>query len=189
MTLLARNTSFHVALVIKLKIVRHYVNLNPRDWLAALVVLFDLLDVFLALFALSLNEHTMTSHTGLNLWNSRVRRLSYRPVAVLTFHLVLLNVNNMAKVDRLLWLIASCALWWTKIMKMVPYIEIPESSLAVVVHTSTNVTSLRVVRGWSCPALRNCRSSNISSLQTNEESRHCQNTGPRECESDFVYHG
>ena len=61
-----------MALVIKLKVVRHYVNLDPRNWLAVLVVLFQLLDILLPLLTLSGNKSAVATHAGLNLRYRRV---------------------------------------------------------------------------------------------------------------------
>ena len=138
MTLLTRDPSLHVALVIELKVVRHYVNLDPRNWLAVLVVLFELLDILLPLLTLSGNKSTVATHAGFDLRYRRVRSLSYGPVTILTLHLVLLNVDYMAKVDRLLWLVSSLPLLWTEVVEVVPNVKVPQSSLPVIVHTGAN---------------------------------------------------
>jgi hypothetical protein len=65
-------------------------------------------------------------------------------VTVLALHLVLLNVNDVAEVDRLIWLVAPSSLRRTEVMEMVPDIEIPESGLAVIKNARTN-TDLGII--------------------------------------------
>lgn len=143
-TLLTGNSRLDVTLVIKLQVVRHYMHLHPRNRLTVLVVFLELLDVLLALLGLARYERPVTSHTGLNLWDSGVRSLGYGPVAVLTLHLVLLNVDDVAEVNRLLRFVTASSLRRTEVMEVVPDVKVPKCRLAVVENARANA-NLRII--------------------------------------------
>jgi hypothetical protein len=59
-------------------------------------------------------------------------------VAILALHFVLLNVNYVAKVNRLIRPVSLSSLWWAKIMKVVGNVEVPKSCLTIIVNASSN---------------------------------------------------
>jgi hypothetical protein len=118
-TLLTRDSSLDVSFVIELGVVGEHVNLYPRDRLAALVVILELLDVFLTLLRLTCYQSSMATHAGFCLGYRGVSSLANGPVTILTLHLVLLDVDYVAEINWLLWLVSTRSLRWAKVMKMV----------------------------------------------------------------------
>lgn len=188
MALLTRNSRLHVTLVIKLRVIRENVNLHPRDWLSALVVVLELLDVLLALLALAGNKCSMTSHAGLNFRNRRVRCFSDRPVAVLALHLILLHVNYVAKINWLLRLVASRTLWRTKVMKVVSDVEIPKGRLPIVKHPRAG-TYCGIAPGFSRSYGLSAPYQQVHRREARGDNNECRSARYHQHRSDFFYHG
>lgn len=192
MALLARNSRFDVALVIKLEIVRHNVNLHPWDRLAALIVIFQLFNIFLALLALAGYESAVAAHTGFLFWNRRIRRFTHRPVAILALHLVLLDVYNVAEVNRLIGLVAACARRWTEVVKVISDIEVPQGRLPIIVYPGANTDCgvcpcTRIGNRFTTAEPLGPPQATTAGLRDYSHESH--NTRCQETDSYFCYHG
>ena len=149
--LLTSNTGLTVPFVVKLKVVGHDMNLHPRYRLSPFIVVFELLNVFLAFFAFARHQSRVTPHASFLFRNRCIRRFVHRPVAILALHLVLLNMDNVTKINRLLGLVAPRSLLRTKIMEVIRDVQVPQGSLTVIVNSRPN-TYRRIIRG-SMPLL------------------------------------
>lgn len=148
-TFLTRDPGFNMALMGELHVIRHHVDLHPIDRLVRRVRLMNLLYLRLRGIILSGDHIPMAPHTGLNLWNCSKRGFCNRPMAILTIHFVLLNVDNVTEINRLFRLISARALRRSEIVEMIGYIEVPQCSLTIVEHARP-YADRRIRRGRRC---------------------------------------
>ncbi len=189
-TLLARDSGLDVTFVIELEVVRHYVDLHPRNRLTLVVVVLYLLNFRLGGIVLAIHE-LVAPDTGLDLWDRRIRGLGNRPVTVLTLHPILLNVNDVTELDRLFRLVTSRTLRRSEVVEVIRDVEIPQCGLAVIVYTGSN--SQCRIRRWGRDlwnsSLGHCFLANEAPLGDGAKSCQDRYEDPGKCESKYVYHG
>ena len=133
MTRCTSNPCLNVTFMIKTHMVRHNVHFYPRNRLLEAILvsicawvdfgshlyILRQLSYLSLLFIITALNMLMTTPTVFYFGDCCIRRLGHIPVTKLAFHLISLHVSNVAKLDWLLWLMTTSALYRAKPMKVI----------------------------------------------------------------------